>query len=263
MGAAAAAVVVAERRMVEAFETAGVTSPATARTPNEVGVDSTSLSWRRLTRRAVIREAAPGSGLYYLDREVWQAWRRSRMRLLFAFVIVIAGIWLYLSITGVVRGSSRMSPPRPPSSNVRAFRADDANMLAATREARDHLPFFLERVQHPLATQNTASAKVRLLEGTHEEQMWLSDLSFDGRLLHGRLNDTPVDISRLHANDTLSVAVSELTDWIVMDSGRLCGGYSLRVVRRFLPAEQQARFDKTFSPRGFASDTATCANLPQ
>jgi uncharacterized protein YegJ (DUF2314 family) len=263
MGAAAGAIVVAERRMVEAFETAGATSAATALSPDDVGVDSTSLSWRRLTRRAVIREASPGSGLYYLDREVWQALRRTRMRLLFALLIVIAGIWFYLSITGVVRGSVRMSPPPPPADpNARSFRANSPDLSAATREARDRLPFFLARVQHPLATQNTASAKVRLLEGTREEQMWLSDLSLDGKLLHGRLNDTPVAMTRLHANDTLSVPVADLTDWLIMDSSRLCGGYSLRVVRRFLPAAQQARFDKTFSPRGFASDTATCANLP-
>lgn len=263
MGAAAGAVIVAERRMVEAFETAGATSPATARTPDEVGVERMSLGWRRLTRRAVIRESAPESGLYYLDREVWQALRRTRQRMLIVLIVVIAGIWFFLSITGVVRGAGRMRPPAPPvDPNVRSFRADNPDLSAATREARDRLPFFLTRVQHPLATQNTASAKVRLLDGTREEQMWLSDLSFDGKLLHGRLNDTPVAMTRLHANDTLSVPIADLTDWLIMDSSRLCGGYSLRVVRRLLPAAQQARFDKTFSPRGFASDTATCAILP-
>lgn len=263
MGAAAGAVIVAERRMVEAFETAGATSPATARSPDELGVHSTSLGWHRLTRRAVIREASPGSGLYYLDREVWQALRRTRRRLIFVLLIVIAGIWFYLSVVGVVKGSSRMSAPRPAADpNVRSFRANSPDLTAAVVEARARLPFFLARVQHPPASQNTASAKVRVVEGTREEQMWLSDLSFDGTRLHGRLNDTPVAMARLRANDTLSVPVADLTDWLVMDSSRLCGGYSLRVVRRFLPAAQQARFDKTFSPRGFASDTATCANLP-
>ena len=84
MGAAAAAVAIAERRMVEAFELAGATSAAAARTPDEVGVETSSLGWRRLTNRAVIREAEPGSGRYYLDREVWQAVRRTRMRLVAA-----------------------------------------------------------------------------------------------------------------------------------------------------------------------------------
>ena len=113
MGAAAAAVAIAERRMVEAFELAGATSAAAARTPDEVGVDTASLSWRRLTSRAVVREAAPGSGLYYLDREVWQAVRRTRMRLVIVLIVIILGAWIYIATTGILRSSSRMQQTNP------------------------------------------------------------------------------------------------------------------------------------------------------
>jgi hypothetical protein len=103
MGAAAAAVAIAERRIVEAFENAGATSPATARTPDELGADVQSIGWRRLTSRAIVREALPGSGLYYLDRPSWQALRRTRMRLLIVLILVLAGIWLYLATMGLLR----------------------------------------------------------------------------------------------------------------------------------------------------------------
>ena len=116
MGAAAAAVVVAERRLVEAFERAGATGAASALTPEEVGVEPSSLGWRRLTNRAVIRETAPGSGRYYLDREVWQAVRRTRMRLLVVVVVVLLGLWVYLATMGVLRSSARMQHARPDSS---------------------------------------------------------------------------------------------------------------------------------------------------
>lgn len=116
MGAAAAAVVVAERRMMEAFERAGAISAATARTPDEVGVETSSLGWRRLTRHAVIREAAPGSGRYYLDREVWRAVRRTRMRLLVVLLVVLLGIWVVLATMGVLRSSARMRQATPDSS---------------------------------------------------------------------------------------------------------------------------------------------------
>jgi len=123
MGAAAAAVAIAERRIVEAFEVAGATSVATARTPDEVGVDPASLSWRRLTSRAVVREAAPGSGLYYLDREVWQAVRRTRMRLVIVFLVILLGAWFYIATMGVLRSSSRLQHAKPDSSTPAAGRA--------------------------------------------------------------------------------------------------------------------------------------------
>ena len=116
MGAAAAAVAIAERRIVEAFELAGATSAATARTPAEVGVEPASLGWRRLTNRAVVREAAPGSGRYYLDREVWQAVRRTRMRLVVILVVILLGVWLYVATMGILRSSAQMRTPRPDSS---------------------------------------------------------------------------------------------------------------------------------------------------
>jgi hypothetical protein len=115
MGAAAAAVVIAERRIVEAFELAGATSAASARTPGELAVDTYGVGWRRLTNRAVVREAAPGSGRYYLDREVWQAVRRTRMRLIVVLVVVLLGVWLYIATMGVLRSSARMRQSTPDS----------------------------------------------------------------------------------------------------------------------------------------------------
>ena len=115
MGAAAAAVAVAERRMVEAFENARAISPDTARTPDEIGVETGGIGWRRLTRRAVVRESAPGSGRYYLDRQVWQAVRATRMRMLVIVILALVGILLYLMTVGS-RNAKRNGPPTLDSS---------------------------------------------------------------------------------------------------------------------------------------------------
>jgi len=107
MGAAAAAIVIAERRIVEAFENAGAISAGTARSPDEVGADALSLSWRRLTNRAIIREAIPGSGLYYLDRPSWQALRRTRRRLLVVVLLILLAVWLYVATMGLLHSAVR------------------------------------------------------------------------------------------------------------------------------------------------------------
>ena len=111
MGAAAAAVAIAERRLVEAFENVRATSPDTARTPDELGVDTESIGWRRLTNRAVVRESARGSGRYYLDREVWLAVRRTRMRMLVVLILVLIGILLYLTTVATRNAARRNAPP--------------------------------------------------------------------------------------------------------------------------------------------------------
>lgn len=89
MGAPAIAAVIIrrEREVMDLFREVGATSPAAARSLDEVGVEQ---AWplSRLRRRAVIREAAPGK--YYLDEEVWAAMRGMRQRIVFILVGMVA-----------------------------------------------------------------------------------------------------------------------------------------------------------------------------
>jgi hypothetical protein len=83
MGAAAVAVIMRkERDLVETFRRAGALSIEHARSLTQLAVDDRGVAWRRLTRRAVIREAAPGS--FYLDLPSWEALRYVRKRMLLA-----------------------------------------------------------------------------------------------------------------------------------------------------------------------------------
>ena len=90
MGAAAAAVLIKERNIVDAFERAGATSAERARLPSDLVVHDGGVGWRRLTSRAVIRESPAGSGRFYVDLEVWQALRRTRRRRVVGLLLMVA-----------------------------------------------------------------------------------------------------------------------------------------------------------------------------
>jgi hypothetical protein len=97
MGAPAIAAVIRkkEREVVDDFRRAGATSPTTAKSLADVGLED---SWpvRRLQKRAVIREPQPG--IMYLDEEVWAAVRRTRQRTALAVALrlglLILGFWI-------------------------------------------------------------------------------------------------------------------------------------------------------------------------
>lgn len=97
MGAAVIAMAMAqERRVVDAFEREGVTSPDRARPLTDLGVEPHGFGWRMLIRQAIVRQTSPG--LYYLDLESWRAsiaMRRRRLLLVLILVAVIA-VWFYL-----------------------------------------------------------------------------------------------------------------------------------------------------------------------
>jgi hypothetical protein len=97
MGAPAIAAVIRrkEREVVDDFRRGGATSPTTAKSLADLGLDD---SWpvRRLQKRAVIREPQPG--IMYLDEEVWSAVRRTRQRTAIVVLVIlgllILGFWI-------------------------------------------------------------------------------------------------------------------------------------------------------------------------
>ena len=103
MGAAVAVILMKERQIVEAFERAGATTASRGRAASELDVEEGGIGWRRLRERAIVRESSPGTGLYYLDVEVWQATRRTRRRVLLILLIVMLAL-LAVTVTGVNHG---------------------------------------------------------------------------------------------------------------------------------------------------------------
>jgi hypothetical protein len=84
-----------ERDVRDAFQSAGAMTPANAMSLESVGIEET-MAVKRLKRRAVIREAAPG--LFYFDEDVWEsvnAMRRRMAILMLAAVILVAIVVLY------------------------------------------------------------------------------------------------------------------------------------------------------------------------
>ena len=90
MGATAAIAMMRrkERDVRDAFSSAGATTPANAMSLESVGIEE-NMAVRRLKKRAVIREAAPG--LFYFDEDVWEAVSamRKRMALLVVGTLVL------------------------------------------------------------------------------------------------------------------------------------------------------------------------------
>jgi hypothetical protein len=82
-----AVVVIKERHVADAFERAGATTAETARAPEDLGIGTHGIGWRRLTRRAIVREAGPGR--YYLDVPGWVAMRKMRRQRSLAMVALV------------------------------------------------------------------------------------------------------------------------------------------------------------------------------
>jgi hypothetical protein len=87
-----------EREVRDSFHAAGAVNPAAAMSLETIGIEDAG-AVRRLKRRAVIREAAPG--LFYFDEDVWLAVRGMRRRIAFLLIGTVILI-LLLVVYGTV-----------------------------------------------------------------------------------------------------------------------------------------------------------------
>lgn len=86
-----------QRAIVRAFEQGAVTSSATARTAEQMGLKP-GMAWHHLVGHAVLR--CPGEGRYFLDVANWQRLRRRRRHLaLMVIVALLIGVTLVLLAT--------------------------------------------------------------------------------------------------------------------------------------------------------------------
>ena len=124
-------------------------------------------------------------------------------------------------------------------------KSDDAKMNAAVQQARDSLNVFLEVLKSPKGNQSSFAVKKKFqLAADAGEHIWLIDLSYDGRNIHGKVNNEPVDVTNVKLGDPASVSPSEISDWMFVEDGKLRGGYTIRALYDLNPASGRKRFEK-------------------
>lgn len=75
--------------------------------------------------------------------------------------------------------------------------------------------------------------------GPSVENMWVTDLDFDGEYFSGVLMSEPRWVESLAAGDPVSVPFTDLNDWIYVLGGRVFGGFTVDALRATMsPAER-------------------------
>jgi len=126
---------------------------------------------------------------------------------------------------------------------VTGFTPENAQMNAAMEKARSTLAQFEERLMHPPASQSNIALKGRFEDDGSVEHMWIGEVEITSEGYRGNLGNEPVALENVVLGQSVLVRREEVSDWMAIDNGVLVGGYTLRVQREQLPADQRAEFD--------------------
>jgi len=123
---------------------------------------------------------------------------------------------------------------------------EDERMNWAIEKARLTLWHFEESLKSPQEHQSYFSVKVRIMDGEIGEHIWLTEPHFDEEgNLFGTVGNDPVDVKTVKLDQKIGIDRDFISDWMIIEGGRLVGGYTLRAIRDGIPDKDKADFDQS------------------
>jgi uncharacterized protein YegJ (DUF2314 family) len=120
----------------------------------------------------------------------------------------------------------------------------DKAMDHAMKQARHSLGFFIAAMRAARPGDSGFEVKKAFVDGNNVEHLWISALTYDGHVFHGKINNKPMDIHNQRFGDTVTVAPAEVSDWMFIKGDKLIGGFTTRVLYARLSPDDRAQFDK-------------------
>ena len=120
---------------------------------------------------------------------------------------------------------------------------DDPDIRAATEKARATIGQFLAALQKPAANQRQFMVRKAFPSKDAKKQiLWVTDLTFDGTLLRGRVDDNTAQPGSGIAKDgKVSFPPAEIVDWMFHEDSKAVGGYMLRALKSKMTGDEWAK----------------------
>lgn len=134
------------------------------------------------------------------------------------------------------------APEPSPTSTVLSA---DSELDAAIQQARSSLDTFIEQISTPHAGRTFVAIKVRFHPPDDSPQdIWVDEVTYTNGSFRGRMGDD-IPSLRLEAGETITVDEKDILDWMMVEDGKLIGGYTIRLAVQRMSPEERERFLET------------------
>jgi uncharacterized protein YegJ (DUF2314 family) len=121
----------------------------------------------------------------------------------------------------------------------------DAEMEAAFQEAQDTLDVFIERIAALHPNRTYVALKVRFSPPDSAPQdIWVDNVTYTDGTFRGMMGDD-IPSLRLSFGEEIRIPTEDIVDWMIVEDGKLIGGYTIRLAYERMSPEEQERFLET------------------
>jgi uncharacterized protein YegJ (DUF2314 family) len=121
----------------------------------------------------------------------------------------------------------------------------DVEMEAAFQQARDTLDSFIQKIGTSHPNRTLVAVKVRfVLPDSSSQDMWVDGITYRDGSFYGTMGDD-IPSLKLSIDDKITIARKDIVDWMIVEDGKLIGGYTIRLAFQRMSPEQKERFLET------------------
>ena len=132
-------------------------------------------------------------------------------------------------------GCSQSSDP------VHSVDENDAEMNAAIAKARDTLPQFWEKFDHPGLGETNFCLKVKIQDGKAVEHFWVNNVEKKDGKISGEIGNDPEMVHNVKLGQRIDVPEPDISDWLYMRDGKMVGNYTVRVLFKQMSPDELAK----------------------
>lgn len=122
---------------------------------------------------------------------------------------------------------------------------ENERMNWAMEKSRLTLHYFEKCLQNPKDGQQYFSIKARIEDNEKTEHIWLTDPSYDNEgNIFGTVGNEPIDVKTVSINQKIGITREHVSDWMIIEHGRLIAGYTIRAIREGLTGDSLKSFDQ-------------------
>jgi uncharacterized protein YegJ (DUF2314 family) len=123
----------------------------------------------------------------------------------------------------------------------------DSELQAAFQHAQDTLDSFIQRIETTHPNRTLVAVKVRfLLPDGSSQDLWVDQITYEDGLFRGVMGDD-IPALKLSMDDKIKIESKDIVDWMIVEDGKLVGGYTIRLAFQRMTASQKKRFLETIN----------------
>ena len=121
----------------------------------------------------------------------------------------------------------------------------DAELASAIQQARDSLHMFIATLAAPQVDRTFVAVKVRFHPpGEASQDIWVDEVTYKNGVFRGNMGDD-IPMLKLEAGEKITIDEKDIVDWMIVEEGRLIGGYTIRLAVQRMAPEERERFLET------------------